>query len=74
MTKAWHTVRAIVEVPVRGDFTEKDLTWAVRRAMDTDGFWQDRKYLPKDRQPIFGQVLVKSFTKVIASTRKEYGL
>lgn len=71
MTKVWHTVRAIVEVPVRGNFSEKDLTWAVRRAMNANGFWQDRKYLLKKQQPIFGQVLVKSFTKVIASTRRE---
>lgn len=71
MTSTWDRVRVIVEVPVRGKFSENDLVWAVRRAMSHDGFWQDRKYLPKAQQPVFGQVLVKSFTKVIASTRKE---
>lgn len=63
----WKKVRVIVEVPVKGNFSENDLTWAVKRAMSQDGFWQDRKYLPKTQQPIFGQVEVKSFTKVMAA-------
>ena len=66
---AWKRLRVIVEVAVmeRGvPFTAKDLAWAVRRAMDHDAFWQDRKYLPKDKQPIFGRVEVKQFNMVMA--------
>lgn len=66
----WKTVKVIVEVPVQdhpsAPFTAKDLCWAVDRALSSDGFWQDRKYLPKDVQPRFGRVQVKQFNKVMA--------
>lgn len=69
--KPWKRVRVVVDVPVQvhehHNFTEKDLAWAVARAMESDGFWQDRKYLPKEQQPIFGRVQVKQFNKVMAS-------
>lgn len=32
--KGWRTVRAVVEVPVQGDYSEKDLVWDVRQCLD----------------------------------------
>lgn len=73
--KPWKKIRVVVEVPVRvpdgGHFTEKDLSWSVRRALETDGFWQDRKYLPREMQPVFGQVLVKEFPRVIEAMKRK---
>jgi hypothetical protein len=71
MPKPWKTIRVVVEVPVLvpdgGRFTEKDLARSVSRAMESDGFWQDRKYLPKEMQPTFGRVLVKEFGRVVTA-------
>lgn len=68
--RPWRTIKVIVEVAVQDHehrtFTAKDLCWSVKRAMDSDGFWQDKKYLPKESQPRFGQVHVKQFNKVMA--------
>ena len=32
--KGWRTVRAVVELSVQGDYTEKDLSWDVRACLD----------------------------------------
>lgn len=72
--KPWKTLRVVVDVPVRENgtpFSEKDLAWAVRRAMDADGFWQDRKYLPKELAPTFGRVQVKQWNKVQAAEKRK---
>lgn len=68
----WKRVRAVVDVPVRAPFgfTEKDLAWAVQRALESDGFWQDRKYLPKEQQPVFGRVEVKEFNRVLTAMKR----
>lgn len=68
--RPWHTIKVVVEVPIQDHpnytFTAKDLCWAVDRALSADGFWQDRKYLPKDVQPRFGKVMVKEFNRMMA--------
>jgi len=32
--KGWRTVRVVVEIPVQGDYSEKDLSWDVRACLD----------------------------------------
>jgi hypothetical protein len=57
--------RVLVDVAVKGEFSERDLVWAVKRALEADGFWQDRKYLLPEHRPVFGTVEVKEFNKVV---------
>lgn len=37
MSKTWKTVRAVVEMPVRGDFTEKDFVDNVQAVLSFSG-------------------------------------
>lgn len=64
--KPWRRIKVVVEVPVLGEFSERDLVWSVKRALEADGFWQDRKYLPENARPVFGSVQVKEWNKIQA--------
>lgn len=74
-SKPWQKIRVVVEVSVRvpdgGHFAEKDLAWSVKRAVQSDGFWQDRKYLSREMQPVFGQVQVKEFSRVVEAMKRK---
>ena len=61
----WRTVRAVIEVPTRGDFTEKDLRWTIDRALSR--FWRERS--TKDLQ--FGTVRVKEYGRHITALKRQ---
>jgi hypothetical protein len=60
MTKSWRKLRIVVEVPVKGDYTERDLSWDVRRLVCGSQFNRFNKNVK------FGKVEVKEFNKVSA--------
>ena len=67
--KGWRTVRAVVEVPVQGDYTEKDLTWDVRSCLEERmGVTFRRRHANTSK---FGTPRVKEFNRFISSKRKE---
>jgi hypothetical protein len=62
----WRTVRVVVEVPVRGDYSEKDLVWDVKRALDGH---LDRRVIHQDVQT--GLVQVKQMNMVLAHAMRQ---
>lgn len=63
----WRRVKVIVEVPVNGDYSEKDLRFAVQDAVEKQGLWP---YVYGDARPRFGRPLVKNFTSVMANQKR----
>ena len=64
----WTRLRVVVEVPVQTvsghSFTARDLTWYVRRALDSYGIHKDQRLLPEEIRPRFGRFEVKDFARV----------
>ena len=56
MKGEWRTLRVVVEIPVRGEYTERDLTWDVERKLGA--------FCPRDYGAIFGRLRVKSWSMV----------
>lgn len=61
--KNWRRVRVVVELPVSGVLTEKDLRWAVERSLDTVSF--NRAVQDKNRGGYqTGRMEIKEYTRV----------
>lgn len=59
---AWKKLKCIIELPVNGDASEKDLVWAVKLSLSEIKV-QQRMLLGKDVRT--GRLLVKQFNKVM---------
>lgn len=62
----WKTVRCIVEMRVRGDFSEKDFCWAVKRNLKSSGVSNDALH---NGATAIGRLEFKSAAKVAASAK-----
>lgn len=58
----WRQLSVIVEIPVRGDFTEADLRWCVAEILLNNDI---KRWMMTDAT--FGRPVVKSLSRVIAS-------
>jgi hypothetical protein len=67
--KGWRTVRAVVELPVQGTYSEKDLRWAVLFCLDERMGQVNRRRSADDSK--FGLHRVKEFSRFIKAKRKE---
>lgn len=66
----WKTVRCVVEVPVLGDYTEKDLSHVVERCMKQMLMpAHDVRLMPTHTRPQFGRVRVKGYGRHIGAKR-----
>jgi hypothetical protein len=65
---AWRTLRVVVEVPVEGDYTAKDLAWDVRRCIGDSGGILFRKSLAHSNVKT-GRIEVKEYDRVRTAER-----
>lgn len=66
--KGWRTVRAVVEVAVQGDYTEKDLVWDVRACLDERmGQTFRRRHATTSK---YGAPRVKEFGRFVTAEKK----
>lgn len=67
--KGWRTLRVVVELPVRGSYTSKDLSWDVRRCLDQ----QLDAVLRTSRASgaKFGVHRTKEYERVVRADKKE---
>ena len=63
----WRTVRVVVEVPVRGNYSEKDLVWDVKRVIEGP---LDRRVVRAGVQT--GLVQVKQMNKVTSNVIRQH--
>ena len=63
----WRTVRVVVEVPVRGDYSEKDLVWDVKRVIEGP---LDRRVVRAGVQT--GLVQVKQMNMVMSNVIRQH--
>lgn len=66
---SWRRIRCVVEVPVRGTYTEKDLRWAVERLLENGGA-NLRFRAAQTRTQNVGRAEVKEYDKVIVAQRR----
>jgi hypothetical protein len=64
----WRKVRVVVEVPVRGEFTEKDLAWEVKATTEYDAKFLKRRYGLSYRAT-FGRAVVKEYSRFARAKR-----
>lgn len=64
--RGWKTLRVVIEVPVQGKYSEKDLVWEVRRILDGAGNPLDRKVIGQGVQT--GLIQIKQMNMVLANT------
>lgn len=69
LLKGWRRVRAVVEIPVSGDFTNKDWVWLLMRAITSGTILRDFRH--KDIRPLFGKVEIKEFDRVMSAEIKK---
>jgi len=74
----WRKVRVVVEVPVRGDFSEKDLAWEVKRTTEHAADFLLKRNPPlrlvghrRQEEVSFGRVSVKEFSRVVRQYQEE---
>ena len=61
----WRKVRVVVEVPVLGEFSEKDLAWEVKAFTEHNASFLRRWRGIFNRDGVaFGRVVVKEFNRV----------
>jgi len=59
----WHKVQVVVEVPVRGEFSEKDLAWEVKAVTEHNAKFLHHRL--RSRAAVFGRPVVKEFSRVV---------
>lgn len=67
MKREWQTRRVVVEVPVLGDYSEKDLRWDIARLVEGS---QLNRRNPQIKV-VFGTVLVKEFARVDTTSQRK---
>jgi hypothetical protein len=71
MPEEWKTLRAVVEIPVRGDFTNKDLRWLVEQACGRGINDVAVRIRATGRVSGVGHLLVKQYSRHLAATRNQ---
>lgn len=64
----WRRIRVVVEVPVRGSYTEKDLRWAVERCIGSSAIKLSAR--GDGRSQAIGRAVVKEYGMVLAAQRR----
>lgn len=66
MVESWKTLRVVVELKVKGDYTEKDLRWDIQRSLL--GFHPKRRGYAG--RIVAGYPVIKEFGRVLAAIRR----
>lgn len=70
MTGGWTRKRVVVEVPVRGELTEKDLRWWVEQAVNDLNSTRERGLRARHPGIQLGKIEVKSLTKMEGAAKR----